>query len=148
MRVVLEFDAGALQFAAAFDIDHARRGDQDVGYGAVTEQWLERTESEDFIEHFFDELVLFQEAERGLLFPDEFGNGRPDLLTGLFSGASGQSFQVDTIEQLAVNAELQFLIVRGYGRRRRCVDGARLQTLSFHLEDPVSGRGRSVSSGF
>ena len=47
-----------------------------------------------------------------LLFLDEFGDGGADFGAHPLAGHGGQGFQVDPVEEFAVESELQLLILR------------------------------------
>ena len=112
VRVVLELHRRAVQFAAAFHVDQVRRGHQNVGDGGILQQRLERAETEDLVENFFDDAVLFHQAERRLLFFHQLGDGGADFRAHPLAGHRGERFQVDAVQQLAVERELQLLVFR------------------------------------
>ena len=113
VRVVLELHRRAVQFAAALHVDQLAAWSPEcretVG---ILQQRLERTEAEDLVENLFDDPVLFHQAERRLLFFHQLGDGGADLRAHPLAGHRGQRFQVDPVQQLAVERELQLLVFR------------------------------------
>ena len=105
MGIILEFNVRAFEFAAPLDVDHARSGDQDIGNGFVAQQRLQRTQAKHFVQDFFDETVLFDQAQRRFLLVDKFGDGGAHLLPHPFAGHSVDGFQVDAVQQFAMNGE-------------------------------------------
>ena len=89
-----------------------RRGHQNVADGGILQQRLERAQAEDFVQNLFDDAVLFHQAEGRLLFLHQLGHGRADLRAHPLAGHRGERFQVDAVEQLAVERELQLLVFR------------------------------------
>ena len=113
VRVVFEFHRRAVQLAAAFHVDQVRGGDQNVADGGVLQQRLQWAKPENFVQDFFDNPVLLHQAERSLLFLNELGHGGPDFRPHAFARHGRQRFQVDAIQQFAVQRELQLLVLGG-----------------------------------
>ena len=60
--------------------------------------------------------VFFSQAERRLFFVDQLGDRRTDLLPHAVARHGVNGFEIDAVEQLAVNRKLQLLILQ----RGRC----------------------------
>ena len=111
MRAVLESDVRQVQFPIAFDIDLFVGIDQNVADAWVLQQRLQWTETEDLIENFGDDLISFDRAEQGLLGVDQLRQRRPHLVAQLLSFNRSQGVEVDLIQQLAVERELEILML-------------------------------------
>jgi len=113
--VVLELDGGAGETAVSFDVDEFGGGDEDIGDGVVAEEGFERAEAEDFVEDLVDDAVLFGEGEGGGLFVDEALHGDTDFATDLRLRQNRDGFEVDPVEEAAVEAEFEFLVLGAGG---------------------------------
>ena len=78
--------------------------------GRILQQRFERAQAEDLVQNLFDDAVLFHQAERRLLFLHQLGDGRADFRAHALAGHGGERFQVDPVQQLAVQRELQLLV--------------------------------------
>ena len=117
VAVVLEHDRRRLQLAVPFDVDLIVTVHEDVRDVRVSEQRLQWTEPEELVQHVDDEILALREAQRNRLglarnHPhDQIANLRLRLLTG----NSREALQVQPVQQLLMNARLQFLIVARSG---------------------------------
>ena len=64
----------AFEHAVALDEDVLVRVDEDVADGRVAQQRLERPEAEHLVDQFAEQHVAFAEAERGVLFGEQFAD--------------------------------------------------------------------------
>jgi hypothetical protein len=113
VRVILEFHRRAEQFAVALDVDQPGRGHQNIRYGGVLQQRLQRTESEDFVQNLFHHALFFEQAEWCLLLLEQLGNRAAYFRAHALAAQSRQRFQVDAVQQLAVDREFQLLVFQG-----------------------------------
>ena len=100
--------------------------------GGVLQQRLQRAQAEDLVQDLFDDAVLFHQAERRLLFLHQLGDGGADFRAHALAGHGGERFQVDPVQQLAVQRELQLLV---FG------------SVAFLREQPVYPAGLPVFAG-
>ena len=76
------------------------------------QQRLEGSQAEHFVQHLLDDAVLLHQAERRLLFFNEPRDSGPDLGARPFTRHGRKRFQIDPVQQLAVQRKLQFLVLR------------------------------------
>jgi hypothetical protein len=100
--VVLEGQAGQFEFAGALDVNPVVAVDQNVGDGVVLEQRLERTKAEDFVEDFAGQALALGKAERNDLAVDGVADEDENFFAGAVAGGAAQLFEIETIEDLAV----------------------------------------------
>ena len=108
--VVLEGQAGDLEFAGALDVDAVEAIDQDVGDGRILEQRFERTEAEDFVQDFARQALALGEAERNGFAVDRVADQDQDFFARRIAGGPSEFFQVETIEDLAVQVGFDLLV--------------------------------------
>ena len=117
---------GGLEPAVPFDVDLVESIDQDVRDRRVCEQDLERPEAEQLVQHVGDDAFALVEAERRLVaLPVEHAaDQRANLRLGVLALDAGQAIEIEPVEQILVDAALQFLIgdVPGIGDRRSRFD--------------------------
>src|SRR5689334_15978828 len=106
MSIVLELNRCTVELTCTFDIDEPRCCDQNIGYGGILQQWLERAEAEHFAENFLDNPVALKQTERRLFFVDEFGDGCSNFGSQAISRERGKHLQVDAAQQLSVQRKL------------------------------------------
>jgi hypothetical protein len=119
VAVILEHDVGLLEPAVPLDVDLVEPVDQDVGNVRIAEQRLERTESEQLVQHVADEALPLQQAERrrSRFIADHFHDEIADLGLGLLAGDAVQALEIQAIQELLVDPGLQLLIVALSGVR-------------------------------
>jgi hypothetical protein len=113
--VVLELDGGAGESAVSFDVDEFGGGDEDIGDGIVAEEGFKGAEAEDFVEDFVDDAVLFGKGEGSGFFVDEALDSEADFAADLGLGENGDGFEVDAMEEAAMEAEFEFLVLGAGG---------------------------------
>src|SRR5258708_15144806 len=109
--VVFEGQAGQFQLAGALDVHLVEPVHQNVGDGVVLEQGLERAETEDLIEDFARQALALGKAEGNDLAVDRVADESEHFLAGRISGGATQFFQIETIEDLAVQVGLYLLVL-------------------------------------
>jgi hypothetical protein len=72
---------------------------------------LERTESKNFIQDFVADLLFFERAEQRRLGVDQLDHRLAHFAAHALVVDGGQRLQVDLVHQLAVQRELEFLIL-------------------------------------
>jgi hypothetical protein len=72
----------------------------------VLEKRFERSEAEHLIENFIYDPIFFDETERSLLLFDQSGHGHPDFHPHALACHGGKSFEINSVEQLAMESEL------------------------------------------
>ena len=77
----------------------------------VLKERFEGAETEHFVENLLDDAILLQQAERGLFFFDQLGDGGADFSAHALIGHGGKRFQIDPVEKFAMDSELQFLVL-------------------------------------
>ncbi len=132
VRVVLEFHRRTEQLAVPLDVNQARRGDQDIGDGGILQERLQGAQSEYFVQHLLHHPLFFEQAEGRLLFVEQFGHGAAHLGAYALAAQRRQRFQVDAVQQLAVDRELQLLVFQsGAILRKEPADPARFLLTVF-----------------
>ena len=111
MLVVLERQAGDFKLAGAFDVHAVEAVDENVGNGGVFEQRFERAEAEDFVEDFARQLLAFGETERDRLAVHRTADQDENFFARRISGRAAEFFQVEAIEDLAVQVRLDLLVL-------------------------------------
>jgi hypothetical protein len=77
--VVLELDRRTIQLAGPLHVYQLGSGDQNIADGRILQQWLEGSQSEDFVQNLFDDAVFLDQAEWRLLFIHQLCHGHADL---------------------------------------------------------------------
>ena len=109
--VIVKLHIGQLEPAASLHVDLAVAVHQDVADGWVLEQWLERSQAEDLVQHLVADLLLLGGGQQvGLVF-EQRENRLPDLGANAFVIDSGQGLQIDPVQQLSMEREFQVLIL-------------------------------------
>src|SRR5262245_53359100 len=114
MAVVLKRRFDPLQLAAAFDEHLLGRIDQDVADARVAEQRLERTQAEHVVQNFAKERLALRKTERRRFFAQELQEQRANLAFGTAPIRLRQRFEIEPIQQLAMNSrsQLEVLLTR------------------------------------
>ena len=102
---------GQFKLASALDVDLVEAIDQDVGDGVVLEQGLERPEAKDFVEDFAGQAFAFGEAERNDLAVDGVADENENFFAGAIAVSAAKFFQVEAIEDLAMQVRLYLLVL-------------------------------------
>ncbi len=112
-RLSLNTIVGGLEPAVPLDVDLVVPVHEDVGDVRVAQQRLERAEAEQLVQDVDDQALALDEAERGRprFLPDHLDDQVADLGLGLLARQSVQPLEVQAVEQLLMDAGLQFLIV-------------------------------------
>ncbi len=118
-RSSLNVIVGRLEPAVPLDVDLVESVDQDVRDRRIGEQHLERTETEQLVQHVADDALALVEAERRRVpFPVEHpADERADLGFRVLALDPRQAIEVEPVEQILVDAALQLLIRRVPGVR-------------------------------
>ena len=112
VAIVFEAHQRLLQDAVALNVNGFVVVDQNIGDRWILQERLQRTESEDLVENFLDDPVLFDQAERRLLFLHQLRYRGADFRAHPLPGHRGQSLEIDPVQQLAVQRELELLVFR------------------------------------
>src|SRR5439155_27070912 len=83
---------------------------QNVVNGRVLKQWLERSQPEYLVQNFQRKPFAFATAQRGLEVGDQVLNNRQHLSARVLVSLGCDSLQIDSANQIAVNAGFQLLI--------------------------------------
>ncbi|MGC2541486.1 MAG: hypothetical protein WA372_09800 [Candidatus Sulfotelmatobacter sp.] len=111
MLVIFERQAGQFEFASALDVHPVITVDQNVGDGVVLEQRLERAEAEDLIKDFAGKALALGEAERNDFIVDGIADENENFFAGAVTGGAAELFEVETIEDFAVQVGLYLLVL-------------------------------------
>ena len=109
--VVFERQAGQFQFAGALNVNPVEAVDQNVGDCGIFEQGLERTEAENLVENFARKALAFGEAERNDFVVDRVADEDENFFAGRVAGGAAELFQIEAIEDLAVQVCLYLLVL-------------------------------------
>jgi Rad3-related DNA helicase len=124
MPFVLERDFRGLEPAVPFDVDLIESIDQDVRDRRVCEQDLERSETEQLVQHVGDDALALVKAQRCPVAVEHAANQRPNLRLGVLALDPRQAIEVESVEQILMDAALEFLVggVPGVGDGRSRFD--------------------------
>jgi hypothetical protein len=121
VRVVLKTDRGFGEFAVALDEHLVVAIDKNVRDRRLLEQGFKRPESENFVEHLFDNLGLLRGSHRHALFIEQAFDHAADFRAHAVLGDGGDAVQVEHADQLAMDLRLQLEVAiraaGGHGRR-------------------------------
>src|SRR5581483_2852137 len=121
VSVIFKLDVRLFELAAPFYVDQARSRDQNIGDGWIPEQRLNWPQAENFVEDLLHEAVFLGQTQRRFLFVHQLGDRGPDLLPDFISRHGIDSYEIDSIEQFAMDRKLQLLILQ----RRRVAGSSR-----------------------
>ncbi len=110
VRVVLEADFSFFEHAGALDVDFFGSVDQDVVDRRVLQQRLERAEGEHFVEDGARELLSLLWREWNFDLGDDLLDDGESLPAGWFVVRCRDFFQIEAVQQIAMEADLEFLI--------------------------------------
>ncbi len=110
--VVLEGRRQPVQLAAALHVDVLVGVDQDVADRRIPQERLERPEAEDLVDDVAEDRVALAHAERHGLFGNQVKEQRPDVRFGARPLRRRQRFEVQAVEQLAVDVGLELDVLR------------------------------------
>jgi hypothetical protein len=113
--VIPKTNIGQLEQAVAFYVDLLIAVDQNVGDGWVLQQRLERPQAKYLVEDLFGDLLAFERAKQRLFAVDEGDDGLPHLATNPLVVNGGERLEIDLLQQLAVQRELQLLVLGAQG---------------------------------
>src|SRR5260370_11612348 len=80
MSRVLDTDVGFLQLAVAFDVNIVKAVHQNVADARIFEERFERSQSENFVQHFFNQALSLRHGHRNRFFSDQALHNIADLL--------------------------------------------------------------------
>ncbi len=109
--IVLERQAGEFELAAALDVHPVEAVDQDVGDGGIFEQRFERAEAKDFVENLAGQSLALGEAERNRFAVHGIADEDENFLARRFAGGTAEFFQVEAIEDLAMQVGFDLLVL-------------------------------------
>jgi hypothetical protein len=109
--IVLERGGDALEDTVPLDEDMTISVDEHVADRRVAQQRLERSETEDVVEDFGEERFTLAETDRRRLLGEEERKECANLTFRARTVGVRQRFQVQAIEQLAVNRRTQLEIL-------------------------------------
>ncbi len=112
VAIVLERRRQPIQLAGALDVDVLVGVDQDVADRRIAQQRLERTQAEHLVDDITEDGIAFAHAERHVLFGDEVEEQRADVGFGARPLGRRQRFEVQAVEQLAVDVRLELDVLR------------------------------------
>src|ERR1022692_1983896 len=101
--IVLEADGGFGELAVAFDEHLVVAVNQDIADAGLFEEGFQGAETEDFVEHFLDDLGLLGGGHGDALFVEQAFHNPPDLGADAVLGDGGSAFQVEHADELAVD---------------------------------------------
>ena len=110
MAVVVKTHVGQLQYSPALHVHLPVSVHQDVADTGIGQQRLERSQAEDFVQHFVRDLLLLGRGHQGRLFLHHGQDGFAHLRADTVVVDARQRVQVDAFQQLAVERELQLLV--------------------------------------
>src|ERR1017187_1056488 len=111
VAIVVEGDIGQLQKTAPFHVNLFMAVHQDVRDRRVLEQRLKGTQAEDLMQDFTADLLLLGGCEKIRLAIHNGQYGLAYLLTYPIVIYAGEGIQIDPIEELAMQRELELLIL-------------------------------------
>ncbi len=114
MLVVFERQDGFFELAAALDVDAVEAIDEDVGDGGVFEQRFERAEAEYLVEDLARQLLALSETERDSFAVDGTADEDENFLARRISGGAAKFFQVEAVEDLAMQVRLYLLVFAAF----------------------------------
>ena len=111
MAIVLEIRRHLLEHAAALDEHVLVAIDQDVADRRVAQQRLERPEPEHVVQNLGEQRFALGEAERRLFLGEQLEQQRADLALGPGAIGLGERFEIQPVQQLAMNARPQLHVL-------------------------------------
>ena len=99
MRLVAELDRRDDQLALFLDIGLVGAVDHDVRDVGIVEQFLERTEAEQFVDKDLFERELLAAVQRDLQFGQHFHDDRAEFFRQFILGQGRRGFGIDAFEQ-------------------------------------------------
>ena len=109
--IVFERQACKFKLSGALDVDPVEAVDQDIGDGLVFQQRLERAQAKDLVENFAGEAFPFGKAERHDFAVDRIANDDQHFIARRVSRGFAQFFQVEAIEDLAMQIGFYLLVI-------------------------------------
>ena len=120
--VVLERRRQPFELALALDVHQLVGVDQDVRDRWVAQQRLERTKSEDLVDDVAEDRFALGHAQRHAFFGNQVEQQRPDFGFGTWPLDRRQRFEVQPVQQLAMNVGLELDVLRPRRiRTHRCL---------------------------
>ena len=117
--VVLERRGDAFEHALSLDEDLLVGVDQDVVDRRIAEQRLERPEAEHIVQDLGEQRFAFAQVDRGRLLGQQLTEKSANLTFGARAIRLRQRFQVQPVEQLAVDVATQLQVLRTRALRSR-----------------------------
>src|SRR5208282_1222766 len=102
---------GDFEFAGALDVHAVEAVNKNIGNGGIFEERLERAQAKDFVEDLARQLLALGETERNRLAVHGTANQDENFLARRISGGPAEFFQVEAIEDLAVQVRLDLLVL-------------------------------------
>src|SRR5262249_11843908 len=98
MRFIFEMDAGRFQLSEAFHKAFLVRIDQDVVYGRILEQWLDRPEARHLVDDFLCESLQLSLVEGKPLRPDIFAEIGTNLADQLLTRKLFEGYEIEIVD--------------------------------------------------
>ena len=111
--VVLEAQAGGLEFARPLDVYPVVAVHQNVGNRGILEQRLQRAEAENLVQNLPRQTLALGETEGHRFVVDGVANQQQNFFAGRFSRGAPQLLKIQAIQDLAVKIGL-YLLVLGF----------------------------------
>ena len=109
--VVFEGQAGQFQLAGALDVNLVEAVDENIGDGVILQQGFERAQAEYFVQDFARQPLALGKAEGNNLAVDRVADEDENFFAGRVAGGAAQFFQVEAVENLAMQVCLYLLVL-------------------------------------
>ena len=101
--------------ARALNVDAVETVHQNVGDGGIFEQRLQRTQAEDLVENLARQSSALVITERDGFAADRVTDNDQDFISSRVAGSLAQFFQVEAVENLAVQVSFYLLVLGALG---------------------------------
>ena len=121
-----KFDRRSFQSSTTFHIDALGTVDENVRHRRIVHQWLERTQSQSFIDQFVDQTIAIDLAQQVGMQIAKMCRSAPQLLADQLRIDRAQHRKVHAADQLLVELRLELLessLAAGLVNERRSVQG-------------------------
>ena len=125
VRVVLEPHRGFRELSIALDENLVMAVDQDIGNAGLLEQCFERSQPQDFVQHFLDDLSLLGRGHGHALFVEQALHHAADFGAHPVFGDGRNVVRVQHTDQLAMDLRFQLEVAVGAARGHRWRPAAR-----------------------
>ncbi len=119
LRVAAKLQIGQFQLAAALDVDHARSIDEDVRYGRIAQQRVDRAEPDHLVDDVRAEDVLFVGVQQDFSLVRDLADQLGDEIRQLLLGDADSNERFDPGEDLIADQVLRLRLPVARGCRRR-----------------------------